>query len=477
MEEDQAGVPQLFRCLGPVFHQQDASAGLLAAPWSGPRRWWAGPLDVEGLGLGSVGAAAAALNLLAGAPGRFATTSALTAGAFDSSGHLRVSGHPIQGFAPLSGFRRTLDGWIRLHANYPHHEQRLMEALGATTADGVAAALRSMESLEAEAAIQSRGGVAAAVRTRADWLASAMGRSAGTGPWIDVTLPGGKAKRTGRPVLRPVEDPRRPLQGVRVLDLTRVIAGPVSTRLLGALGADVLRIDPPQLPELTGQFVDTGFCKRSAEADLAIPGNLDRLRHLLRTADVVVTGYRAGSLNRFGLDPQALLEARPELVLATLDSWGSDGPWSGRRGFDSIVQAASGIADLYGAENNDGGWQPGALPVQALDHATGYGLAAGAIALLAHRQHGGLGGWARLSLARTAEELLNLPALPALPELPGLPGETGRPAGPPPAPVLRTQASTYGGLRYAAPPLLADGQPLDYDRPPVPYGSSELAWA
>lgn len=197
MEEDQAGVPPLFRCLGPVFHQQDAPAGLLAAPWSGPRRWWAGPLDVEGLGLGSVGAAAAALNLLAGVPGRFATTSALTAGAFDSSGHLRVSGHPIQGFAPLSGFRRTLDGWIRLHANYPHHEQRLMEALGATTADGVAAALRSMESLEAEAAIQSRGGVAAAVRTRADWLASAMGRSAGTGPWIDVTLPGGKAKRGG----------------------------------------------------------------------------------------------------------------------------------------------------------------------------------------------------------------------------------------------------------------------------------------
>ncbi len=471
MEEVPDGVPPLFRCLVPVFHQQDASGGLLPAPWSGPRRWWAGPLDVEGLGLGAVGAAAAALNLLAGAPGRFATTSALTAGAFDSSGHLRISGRPIQGFAPLSGFRRTLDGWIRLHANYPHHAQRLMEALGTTTADGVDAALRSMESLDAEAAIQSRGGVAAAVRTRAEWRGSAMGRSSGRGPWIDVTLPGGKTQGTERPVLQPLENPRRPLQGVRVLDLTRVIAGPVSTRLLGALGADVLRIDPPQLPEITGQFVDTGFCKRSAEADLATPGNLHRLHHLLQAADVVVTGYRAGSLNRFGLDPHALLDARPELVVATLDSWGSEGPWSGRRGFDSIVQAATGIADLYGAEDNDGGWQPGALPVQALDHATGYGLAAGAMALLAHRQRGGLGGWARLSLARTAEELLNLPALPALS------GEAGRPAGPPPALVLRTQASTYGELRYAAPPLLADGQPLDYGRPPVPYGSSELAWA
>ena len=308
------GVPPLFRCLEPLFRQQDASGGLRPAPWSGPRRWWTGPLDVEGLSLGAVGAAAAALNLLAGAPDRFATTSALTAAAFDSSGHLRISGHPIQGFAPLSGFRRTLDGWIRLHANYPHHAERLMEALGATTAGGVAAALRSMESLEAEAAIQSRGGVAAAVRTRQEWLGSAMGRPAGRGPWIDLTLPGGRAKGTRQPVLQPLDDPRRPLLGVRVLDLTRVIAGPVSTRLLGVLGADVLRIDPPQLPEITGQFVDTGFCKRSAVADLALPGNL---HHLLHTADVVVAGYRAGSLTRFGLEPEALLDARPELVVAT----------------------------------------------------------------------------------------------------------------------------------------------------------------
>jgi hypothetical protein len=462
------GVPPLFRCLEPLFRQRDASGGLGPAPWSGPRRWWTGSLDVEGLSLGAVGAAAAALNLLAAAPDRFATTSALTAAAFDSSGHLRISGHPIQGFAPLSGFRRTLDGWIRLHANYPHHVQRLMEALGATTAGGVAAALGSMESLEAEAAIQSRGGVAAAVRTREAWLGSAMGRSAGKGPWIDVALPGGRAKGTRQPVLQPLDDPRRPLLGVRVLDLTRVIAGPVSTRLLGVLGADVLRIDPPQLPEITGQFVDTGFCKRSAVADIALPGNLDRLHHLLHTADVVVAGYRAGSLTRFGLEPEALLDARPELVVATLDSWGREGPWSGMRGFDSIVQAATGIADLYGMEDGDGGWRPGALPVQALDHATGYGLAAGAIALLAHRQQTGLGGWARMSLARTAEELLGLPAPP---------GQAGSPASQPPRPDLRTQASVFGELRYARPPLLLDGQPLDYGHPPVPYGSSELAWA
>jgi hypothetical protein len=461
--EAAGAVPALYRCLEPVFTDAGLVLAEAAASWSGPRRWWGGALDVEGLALGSVEAAAAALNLLTGTPGRFGTTAALTAGGFDSYGHLRIEGRRIQGFAPLSGFRRTRDGWIRLHANYPHHVQRLMQALHATTADGVAAALAAMTSLEAEAAIQARGGVAAAVRSRQEWLNSEMGNAAGTGPWIELRLADGGT--TGpKPLRLSGDDPRRPLAGVRVLDLTRVIAGPVSTRLLGSLGADVLRIDPPGLPEITDQFVDTGFGKRSAEADLAIPENRHLLEQLLATADVVITGYRRGSLNRFGLEPEVLLAVRPELVVVTLDSWGSTGPWSGLRGFDSIVQAATGIADLYGTGNHDDEWQPGALPVQALDHATGYGVAAAAIALLARRRHKGLGGSARLSLARTAEELF------ALPE-PGLPRHGL------PAPELRSMTSTYGELRYVGPPLLVDGQPLDYPSPPAAYGSSALAWA
>ncbi|WP_458782264.1 CoA transferase [Arthrobacter sp. D3-16] len=434
-------------------------------PWSGPRSWWAGPLDVEGLALGAVGAAAAALNLLAGVPGRYGTTAALAAGAFDSSGHLRINGRKIQGFAPLSGFHRTQDGWIRLHANYPHHEQRLMQALGTSTAVGLAAALRAMTSLEAEAAIQSHGGVAAAVRSRSMWMETGMSGAAKAGPWIDWTLADQDTTGTERHLRLPAEDPRRPLGGLRVLDLTRVIAGPVSTRLLGALGADVLRIDPPQLPEILDQFVDTGFDKRSAEADLTAATGRHQLEQLLGNADVVVAGYRRGSLDRFGLEPEVLLAWRPELAVVTLDAWGSMGPWRGLRGFDSIVQAATGIAHLYGAEKHDGEWRPGALPVQALDHATGYGVAAAVIALLARRRQNGLGGSARLSLVRTAEELFSLP-----------PVHSGGRASLVPEPESGTMASSYGELRYALPPLLVDGQPLDYTSPPVPYGSSASAW-
>jgi hypothetical protein len=467
------GVPSLLRYLEPVFRDAGLVLGGPPAPWSGPRRWWRGALDVEGLALGSVGAAAAALNLLTGTPDRFATTSALTAAAFDSFTHLRIDGRTIQGFAPLSGFRRTLDGWIRLHANYPHHEQRLMQALGTSTADGVAVALAAMTALDAEAVIQARGGVAAAVRNRREWLSSEMGRAAGTQPWIELRLAAGAI--SGTPQVRlSGGDPGRPLDGLRVLDLTRVIAGPVATRLLGALGADVLRIDPPRLPEIMDQFVDTGFGKRSAEADLETPQKRHMLEQLLAAADVVITGYRGGSLKRFGLEPEDLLAGRPELVVVTLDAWGSTGQWNGLRGFDSIVQAATGIAHLYRREDHDGGWRPGALPVQALDHATGYGVAAAAIALLARRRQTGLGGSARLSLVRTAEELFALPQreLPE-PELPQ--PELSEPGLP--APELRTTASTYGELRYVGPPLLVDGQPLDYPSPPPPYGTSAPAWA
>ncbi|MDQ0661814.1 crotonobetainyl-CoA:carnitine CoA-transferase CaiB-like acyl-CoA transferase [Arthrobacter ulcerisalmonis] len=453
-------------------------------PYS-PRRWWAGPLDVEGLALQSVGAAAAALNLYARTPGRFSTTPELTAAAFDSFGHLRIAGRAPQGFAPLSGFRRTGDGWIRLHANYPHHEQRLLQALDATSAEGVERELRSMTALEAEAAIQGHGGIASAVRTRSEWLASDMGRAAGSGPWVAfefangttaglglqdfaaATAAGGRAGSghvDGPPHSGLPHDGLRALDGLRVLDLTRVIAGPVATRLLAALGADVLRIDPPALPEIEDQFVDTAFGKRSAEADLGLPQSRHDLQQLVAGADVVITGYRHGALGRFGLNPGELLASHPGLVVVTLDSWGSTGPWSGTRGFDSIVQAACGIAHVYGKDNDDGGWRPGALPVQALDHATGYGVAAAAVRLLDGRREAGTGGSAHLSLARTAEELFSLPK------------NTERPAEVP-APEYRWMDSSYGKLRYVGPPLMAAGQRLDYPSPPPPYGSSPPAWA
>jgi crotonobetainyl-CoA:carnitine CoA-transferase CaiB-like acyl-CoA transferase len=191
-------------------------------------------------------------------------------------------------------------------------------------------------------------------------------------------------------------DSAAPLSGIRVLDFTRVIAGPVATRALALLGADVLRIDPPGLPELPVQQEETGAGKFTALLDLATGAGLDRANELLQTADILVTGYRPGSLERFGL------RYPPGLVVARVAAWGSTGPWAGRRGFDSIVQAASGIAMVEG----DGG-RPGVLPVQALDHASGYLLAAAALDALRSRDSDGHGRDVTVSLAGTAHWLLH----------------------------------------------------------------------
>ncbi|WP_083292288.1 CoA transferase [Arthrobacter sp. SW1] len=427
---------------------------------SGPRTWWSGPLDVEGLALGAVQAAATALNALTSST-RHSIDSVRVAAAFDSLGHLRINGRRAEGFASMSGFRRTADGWIRLHANYPHHAERLLRALSVSAPSEVDSALSGLASEEAEELIAANNGAAAAVRARDAWCTTAMHTAAADGPWIAFSLSDPPRKR-GRAPWRPAPGAGRPLTGLRVLDLTRVIAGPVATRLLGALGADVLRIDPPGLPELADAFIDTGFDKRSAEADLAEPLVLDVVKELIASADVLISGYRGGALARFGLDPESLKEQWPGLVVVSLNAWSIQGPWNGRRGFDSLVQAASGIAEAYGSAGDDG-LRPGALPVQALDHATGYGVAAAALALLAQRSGSGTGGTADLSLARTAEEFFALPAAAA----------GGKVV---PDPPLSTMDSPYGPLLHVAPPLLADGLPLEYTRPPVRYGSSVLGW-
>jgi crotonobetainyl-CoA:carnitine CoA-transferase CaiB-like acyl-CoA transferase len=204
---------------------------------------------------------------------------------------------------------------------------------------------------------------------------------------------------------RPGSRPRRrdasdlPARGVRVLDLTRVIAGPVCTRYLAALGADVVRIDPPHRPDLAvGAAGDTILGKRSTLLDLSTPGGLGTFHELLDRADVLVCGYRPGALTRFGVNDDELAERHPGLVAVFVSAWGHTGPWSDRRGFDSVVQAPTGIGLL---ESPDGE-MPGALPWQLLDHGTGYLAAAAALDGLRRQAVEGGTHLRRVSLARTA---------------------------------------------------------------------------
>ncbi len=254
--------------------------------------------------------------------------------AFVSERHLLVDGRAPVTFAPLSRFWRTADAWVRTHANYPHHRARLLGALGLpadasaeASVDAVGAALAERSAVDVESAVDAAGGLAVALRTPEEWAAHEQGAAVARRGLLER----GRLDSSAVRVLAPLAgDPLLPAAGLRVLDLTRVIAGPVATRTLALLGADVLRVDPPGLPELADQHADTGFGKRSATLDLTTDRRA--FEELLASADVVVTGYRPGALDRFGLTAQALAERRPGIVVAQLSAWGRTGRGAGGAG-------------------------------------------------------------------------------------------------------------------------------------------------
>ncbi|WP_210481461.1 CoA transferase [Naasia sp. SYSU D00948] len=409
------------------------------------------PLPVGILAHDAVAAAALEAAQLTGTPGPLALDARRVASAYTGERHFRIDGAAPNWWAELSGFWPTGDGWLRTHANYPHHRRRLLSALGLRDDSGreaLLAALAELPALEAEERIVGAEGVAAAVRTPAEWAHSEQGQAVAGAPALQL----GRL-REGRERPLPAPRPQAPLDGVRVLDLTRVIAGPVATGTLALLGADVLRIDPPDLPEPEPQWLLTGMGKRSALLD--VRREQDELDRLIQDADVVVTGYRPGSLDRLGLAPESLAERRPGVVVARLTAWGNTGPWAGRRGFDSIVQAATGIAAETGT--------PGALPAQALDHSAGYLLAAAVLALLRRRTERG-GSWvAETSLAGLAAALLAAPrphpavAVPLVPE------------------VLERDTPS-GRLSYPAPALPSPPAADDWAEVGALWGAAQPAW-
>ncbi|MFF7750222.1 CoA transferase [Streptomyces sp. NPDC007971] len=399
------------------------------------------------------------------------------AAAFHSERLLQVDGRAPVAFAPLSRFWRTADGWVRTHANYPHHRARLLGALGlreGTPVEEVAARLAARAALEVEETVYGAGGLAVALRTPKEWAAHEQAAEVAARPLVERERLDFAHARVPAP-LGPGASPLLPAAGLRVLDLTRVLAGPVATRTLALLGADVLRLDAPQLPELSDQHADTGFGKRSATLDLT--AGRDTFEELLASADVVVTGYRPGALDRFGLSPRALAERRPGLVVAQVSAWGAYGPWGGRRGFDSLVQVATGIAVTEGSPG-----QPGALPAQALDHGTGYLLAAAVLRALTEQSYDGGARLVRLALARTAHWLTDgTPADRAEDEDEDGSGDGSGGGGGTryrgPDPWLAETDGPLGRLRHARPPVSFTGGPTDWARPPAPWGSDPARWA
>jgi len=355
----------------------------------------------------SIGAAAVALRELAGevsgerAPLRLDRR--LAALWFDRS--LVPSGWAVDGlWDAIAGDYATRDGWIRLHTNAPHHRRAALAVLGcAGDRAAVARAVGAWSSDELEAAVVSHGGCAASMRSIEAWRAHPQGRAVAAEPLVDwLAAPGAPQSPPVWHGWRPRPD--RPLAGLRVLDLTRVIAGPVATRTLAGYGTEVLRIDPPEWDE-PAILPESTLGKTCARLDLREAADRRVFERLLAEADLLVHGYRPQALEALGWSRATRLWLNPGLVEVTLDAYGWTGPWAGRRGFDSLVQMSAGIAERGMRWKSAA--RPVPLPVQALDHATGYLMAAAAIRAIADRAAGAAPGCARLSLARTAWFLID----------------------------------------------------------------------
>lgn len=382
--------------------------------------------------------------------------------AFRAERYLLIDdGPPPGGWDDLAGYYQTGDGrWIQLHTNFPHHRAGALEVLGCEpTRDAVAEALRGWEGVAIDDVLAERGLCAALMRSSEEWGRHPHAVELGTLPVFEI-------ERIGDADPEPLPPADRPLAGVRVLDLTRVIAGPVCGRELASHGATVLRVSGPHLPSFPALVIESGRGKHSTFIDLREEHGRDRLRSLVREADVFVQGYRPGAIAGRGFSPEELARERPGIVCVSLSAYGRKGPWSGRRGFDSLVQVATGIAHA-GAEAA-GVDRPSPLPCQALDHGSGFLCAFGAMMGLVKRCEEG-GSWhVRLSLAQTGRWIERLGHIDAL----GHPDPSAEDV----ADLLDTLESPFGRVTYVRSPVRLAETPPFWRRPPVRLGTHRPEW-
>jgi len=360
---------------------------------------------------------------------------------------------------PIAGDYMAKDGWIRLHTNAAHHRDAALKVLGvAADKDAVTKAVAEWEAEALESAIVAASGCAATMRSAEAWAQHSQGRAVASEHLV-AHAPGERSDLLEWGVPR-----SRPLAGIQVLDITRVLAGPVATRFLAGLGANVLRIDPPTWDE-PGVIPEVMLGKRAAYLDIRDIDQKLRSYALLRTADILVHGLRPGALDRRGLDLFRRRGLKPDMIDVALDAYGWSGPWASRRGFDSLVQMSTGIAEAgMRLQDRD---KPTPLPVQALDHATGYLMAAASLRALSHRLTKGEGGTARLSLARTATLVHSYPARgDAQPIAPANDADY----------AAALEQTSWGLARRLKPPVEIDGTPLLWTLPATKLGSASSAW-
>lgn len=417
--------------------------------------------------LGAASLAAAEVGRLRGGAVQTVSLDATDA-ALESSVYFTLDGRKPEVWDKLSGLYRcggeATPGWVRIHANFAHHRDGALALLGlppgtGTDRDAVTAALRTWSAEDFESAAAARGLVVAAVRSPQQWQAHPQATAVAALPLVGIERLGDAPARPWQPT----GATDAPLRGLRVLDLTRILAGPVAGRTLAAGGADVMLVNSPSLPNIEA-IADTSRGKLSAHIDLQTESGRETLRGLVREADVFIQGYRPGGLAALGFAPDDLARLRPGMVCVSLSAYGHRGPWAERRGFDSLVQSATGLnvaeAEAFGSA------EPRALPLQALDYGAGYLMAFGALAALMRQRREG-GSWlVHVALAGVGHWLQSLPRVPDGPRAtrPGFEG------------ALEETESGFGRLMAVRHAARFSVTPAGWQRPSMPPGSHPPVW-
>ena len=385
------------------------------------------------------------------------------------SGHyLQVNGakvrserNPVMGMYPAKNGR-----WSYLHANFPNHRAAALRVLACEEdQEAVRRAVGPWDALELEEAIIAAGGAGGMVRSMAEWAQHPQAAAIAALPLMEIL-------KIGDSPPEKLPEGSRPLSGIRVLDLTRVLAGPTCARTLAEHGADVLKITATHIAARDDQEYDTGHGKLSARLDLRQPQDLDILKALVREGDVFSQGYRPGTLADRGLSPEELAAVRPGLVYVSLCAFSHKGPWASRRGFDTVVQNVSGITTRQGELFPGAEPGPQFYPVSAIDYLTGYLMAFGAMVALARRAREG-GSWlVRISLAQTGRWLVNCGEVPEA-SLKNVAKEFSE------AEIDRWSIESdapAGRLRHLGPTVRLSETPPRWTRPSVPLGHNEPVW-
>src|SRR5205085_1703926 len=460
-----------LRTILPVAGWSDDRAGAVEITGAGdpilPTPFRIG--ETSAAALAAVGLAVSDLWALRSGRGQEIAVDTRQATASLRSGHyMRMDG------APVSTERNTIMGvypaqngrWSYLHCNFPNHRAAALSVLGVPEdREAVRQAVAKWDARELEEAIIAARGAGGMVRTMEEWAKHPQAAAIASLPLLEIVQIGASSPEK-------LPDGDRPLSGIRVLDLTRVLAGPTCAATLAEHGADVLKITADHLPSLGHQEYDTGHGKLSAFLDLRESEHVEPLRGLVREGDVFSQGYRPGTLGARGFSPEALAQLRPGIVVVSLCAFGHVGPWASRRGFDTVVQTVSGITARQGQLFPGAEPGPQFYPVSAIDYLTGYLMAFGAMVALGRRAREG-GSWlVRISLAQTGRWLVGRGEVPEA-RLTDVAKEFM------PAEIERwsmTSDTPAGRLHHLAPVVRLSETPPRWARPSVPLGHHEPAW-